>query len=223
MSRPFFSVIVPAYNAAGFIRKGLDSIRAQSFTDYELIVVCDKCLDNTAEIAREYTDKVVEIDHDVDGRGHNVGLRMAAGRWVLWMDHDDWWLHEFAFQTIAEVLEEEGADTDILTFGFVMKGVGIAMNCPPKIYPAMWNKCWRREFIGDRELPAWDMEIAMMLHPVARFKYFPIPLYYYNFMAPGSLSEKLMKGEVDTAEIPEKVRGIFEGYRDALNDGSIHV
>ena len=96
MSKPFFSVIVPAYNAAGFIRKGLDSIRAQSFTDYELIVVCDKCLDNTAEIAREYTDKVVEIDHDVDGRGHNVGLRMAAGRWVLWMDHDDWWLHEYA-------------------------------------------------------------------------------------------------------------------------------
>jgi glycosyltransferase involved in cell wall biosynthesis len=223
MSRPFFSVIVPAYNAAGFIRKGLDSIRAQSFTDYELIVVCDKCLDNTAEIAREYTDRVVEIDHDVDGRGHNVGLRMAAGRWVLWMDHDDWWLHEYAFQTIAEVLAEYGEDTDVLAFGFIMKGVGIAINCPPKIYPALWNKCWRREFLGDTELPAWDMEIAMMLHPKARFRFFPMPLYYYNFMAPGSLSEKLMKGEVDTAEIPEGVRGVFEGYKNALNDGSIHV
>ena len=57
MGAPFFSVIVPEHNSAEFMRKGLDSIRDQSFTDYELIVVCDACSDNTAEIAREYTDR----------------------------------------------------------------------------------------------------------------------------------------------------------------------
>ena len=62
MSKPFFSVIVPEHNSAEFMRKGLESIKAQSFTDYELIVVCDACEDNTAEIAREYTDKVFEIE-----------------------------------------------------------------------------------------------------------------------------------------------------------------
>ena len=47
---PFFSVIVPAYNSAEYIRKGLDSIKEQAFTDYELIIVCDSCTDNTEEI-----------------------------------------------------------------------------------------------------------------------------------------------------------------------------
>ncbi|MBR2556451.1 MAG: glycosyltransferase family 2 protein, partial [Aeriscardovia sp.] len=46
MIQPFFSVIVPAHNAAARIRRGLDSIRWQTFTDWELIVVCDDCQDN---------------------------------------------------------------------------------------------------------------------------------------------------------------------------------
>ena len=53
MSNPFFSVIVPMHNSAAFMRRGLDSIREQTFTDYELIIVCDACEDNTADIARE--------------------------------------------------------------------------------------------------------------------------------------------------------------------------
>jgi glycosyltransferase involved in cell wall biosynthesis len=47
MSKPFFSVIVPAHNSAEYIQRGLQSIVSQSFTDYELIVVCDACTDNT--------------------------------------------------------------------------------------------------------------------------------------------------------------------------------
>ena len=65
--KPFFSVIVPAHNSAAWIRKGLDSIRAQVWDNYELIVVCDACTDNTAEIAREYTDKVI-----ITGGGFSV-------------------------------------------------------------------------------------------------------------------------------------------------------
>ena len=49
-----FSVIIPAHNAAGHIRKALDSVRSQTFRDYELIVVCDSCTDDTQEIAEEY-------------------------------------------------------------------------------------------------------------------------------------------------------------------------
>ena len=49
--RPFFSVIVPAHNSAGFIRRGLESIVNQDFDDYELTVVCDACTD---EIGRAH-------------------------------------------------------------------------------------------------------------------------------------------------------------------------
>ena len=59
MSKPFFSVIVPAHNSAGYIGKCLRSIRKQSFQDYELIVVCDSCTDNT----ERYQAMVNEIAH----------------------------------------------------------------------------------------------------------------------------------------------------------------
>ena len=101
---PFFSVIIPAFNSAEFIRKGLDSIKSQSFTDYELIIVCDKCKDNTAEVAREYTDKVYEVDHDIDGPAQNKALNAAVGKWILFMDDDDWWLHEVALRHLSETI-----------------------------------------------------------------------------------------------------------------------
>ena len=57
MNKPFFSVIVPAHNAAGRIRKLLDSIKMQTFDDYEVIIVCDDCQDNTSDIAAEYLEQ----------------------------------------------------------------------------------------------------------------------------------------------------------------------
>ena len=49
-----FSIIVPAHNSEKFIDKCLDSIRKQSYTSYELIVVCDACEDKTEEVAKRY-------------------------------------------------------------------------------------------------------------------------------------------------------------------------
>ena len=51
---PKLSVIVPEHNSAEWMRKGLESIRRQTFQDYQLIIVCDSCEDNTYEIAKGY-------------------------------------------------------------------------------------------------------------------------------------------------------------------------
>ena len=77
MSKPFFSVIVPAHNAAGRIRKLLDSIKMQTFDDYQIIVVCDDCQDDTADIAREYTDTVLEVGWHSCGKP----IRLEFGQW----------------------------------------------------------------------------------------------------------------------------------------------
>ena len=82
MSKPFFSVIVPAHNAEGFIRKTLDSVAMQDFKDYELIVVCDRCTDNTYNVACEYdhlvpTITVIETDYGMDGLARNGRGRLA--------------------------------------------------------------------------------------------------------------------------------------------------
>ena len=144
---PLFSVIVPAHNSSAYIEVGLQSIVNQSFTDYELIIVCDSCTDNTADIARKYTDKVYEVSFGQDGQTRNVGLDHASGEWVLFMDDDDWFLHEFVFQQLAEAVGKH--NEDVLAFSFIWRTVGYQRNYLSGLCVVVWSKCWKRSFIGD--------------------------------------------------------------------------
>lgn len=196
---PFFSVIVPEHNASLYMRKGLDSIKEQIFKNYELIIVCDKCTDNTAEIAKEYTDKVLEVNYGRAGQARNAALDIAKGDWILFMDDDDWFLHEYAF-TLLNYMIEKNDDMDILAFSFIWKNKGYARNTPINLWPAPWNKAWKRSFIGDERFPDWehseDAEFAERMHPRAKVVYWDMPLYYYNYMREGSLTWKLSVGEL---------------------------
>ena len=197
---PFFSVIIPAHNSAAYIRKLLDSIAYQSFTDYELIVVCDACTDNTHSIAEEYTDKVFDIDCGRDGLARNCGLDHAEGEWVLFADDDDWFLHEFVFEQIAGVAGKN--NEDVLAFSFIWKGVGYSRNTPEHMWIAVWNKCWRRSSIADtRFSDAWsvsdkDFNSAMMSKNLTVATW-DMPMYYYNFMRKNSITynDLSQKGE----------------------------
>ena len=206
MSNPFFSVIIPAYNAEERIRTGLDSIMEQTFEDYELIVVCDDCHDRTAEIAREYTDKVIEVGWHNCGMTRNRGLDEATGDWILWMDDDDQWNDDMAFRKIAQAILDNDQDFDVLAFDFVFKGRGIARQGPEKKYIAIWNKAWKREFlerIGARfpEVPhSDDVGFAEATHGKARFRFLHEVLYYYNYLRIGSITYKLKTGELKRLE-----------------------
>jgi glycosyltransferase involved in cell wall biosynthesis len=93
---PEISAIIPAYNAGRFINRTIDSILAQTFKDYELIVVDDGSTDNTAEIVKSYGSKVKYIyqPNAGDGPARNTGIKAAAGKWLAFLDHDDEWLPE---------------------------------------------------------------------------------------------------------------------------------
>ena len=189
MDNPRFSVIVPAHNSSAFIRKGLDSIRNQSFQNYELIIVCDNCSDNTAKIASEYANVLLETDYGRDGMARNEGLNVAKGEWILFMDDDDWWLHEYAFHMIDETLKLE--EMDILGFAFIWKHVGFTKNTVNHLWIATWNKCWKRSAIGDTRFgeDAWGADVVfheeMMKKPLKAVVW-DQPLYYYNYMREGS-------------------------------------
>ena len=217
MSNPFFSVIVPAHNSAEFIRRGLESIRGQEFQDYELLIVCDQCEDNTEDIVGEYIKPgtyVFLANCGRAGMSRNIAMDNASGEWILFMDDDDWYLPG-AFEMIAEELKHQ-PNIDILAYGFEWKGMGHAMQSPKRIYPAVWNKAWRRDFIGEERFPNWihtdDLGFALKMHPRARFGFLPAVLYHYEFMRPGSVSDKIRNGEYDNSQIPESCRGAAEGY-----------
>lgn len=207
MKEPFFSVIVPAHNAEDRIRKGLDSIKGQTFKDYELIIVCDDCQDRTAEIAREYTDRVFEVGWHSCGKTRNKGLEEARGKWILFMDDDDWWTEDKAFGTIAfaiSTFEEAGKPIDILAFNFVFGYKGVARQWPGRLFIAIWNKAWRRSFIGETRFPevphSDDVGFARATHGRANVRFLDATLYYYDYMRPGSITQKLQDGELKTLE-----------------------
>ena len=190
---PRFSVIVPAHNSAAYIGKLLKSIRDQSFNDYELIVVCDACTDNTADVAREFGADVYEVDYHRDGLTRNYGLDQARGEWVLFADDDDWFLHEYVFEMLDDVVGRH--EEDILTFSFIWRTQGYTRNYP-RIWIAVWNKCWRRSFIGPTRFDSdpHQSDVAFhfgMMQKGPRMANWDMPMYYYNFLREGSQSKEL--------------------------------
>lgn len=200
LKQPRFSIIIPAHNAEEHGLRAFNSVKSQRFTDYECIVVCDACEDNTEGIAKEYGFTVVSTDFGNDGLARSKGLDLARGEWVLFMDDDDWWLHEFVLEILAAKLDQ--VNCDVLCFSFIWQHIGYANPLGNQGYPwpAVWNKCWRRDFIGDTRFPnvysisdSYFHKDMMCKNP--QLAIWDMPLYYYNYLRPGSISELAQKGD----------------------------
>lgn len=89
------SVIVPIYNAEQYLYRCVDSILAQSYTDFELLLIDDGSLDSSGAICDEYAEKYnhVRVWHKVNGgvsSARNLGLDNARGEWITFCDSDDY-------------------------------------------------------------------------------------------------------------------------------------
>lgn len=92
--KPFFSIIIPVYNVAPYLRECLDSVLAQTFKDWEAICVDDGSTDGSGEILDEYgaRDKRFRVVHQGNAgvsAARNRGLEEAKGEWVWFLDGDD--------------------------------------------------------------------------------------------------------------------------------------
>jgi len=96
MANPLISVIIPTYNREHCVRQSLDSVLAQTFKDFELIVVDDGSRDGTVEILKSYGDKIRLICQKNAGAGaaRNTGIRAALGKYIAFLDSDDHWRPE---------------------------------------------------------------------------------------------------------------------------------
>ena len=203
MSKPFFSVIVPAHNSEKYIAKCLHSVKMQTFKDYELIVVCDNCSDYTAGAAIGYADRIITTHYGMDGMARNSGLDIADGKWILFLDDDDWWIHEYVLAEIYALVNSElGQNLDMVCFDFIWKGKGYARNIPNAMNIAVWSKVFRREFIGDTRFPAIPFTSDQpFMDEICAKKPLTIAMhelmYYYNYMREGSQTERHEHGGED--------------------------
>lgn len=95
------SIITPSYNSSAFIAQAIESVLAQTYTDWEMLVVDDCSTDNSVEIIKRYCEQDVRIKYlktDAPSGSpcmpRNIGIRNAQGRYIAFLDSDDIWLPE---------------------------------------------------------------------------------------------------------------------------------
>jgi glycosyltransferase involved in cell wall biosynthesis len=108
---PTVSVVVPAYNQAHYLPEALQSILAQSYCDYEIIVVDDASTDATKDVMQQYGDNVRYVYQENQGLAgaRNTGIRLARGAYVALLDSDDVWLPCFLQEMMAAVNRDAAA------------------------------------------------------------------------------------------------------------------
>lgn len=93
------SIIMPSYNTADFISETIESVLAQTYTNWELIIVDDCSTDHTDEVVKPYLkdSRIIYIKNDKNSGAagsRNRALRKATGKWIAFLDSDDLWLPE---------------------------------------------------------------------------------------------------------------------------------
>lgn len=94
MNSPQISVIVPVYNAEKYLRRCIDSILAQTFTDFELLLIDDGSKDQSGKICDEYADndcriKVFHKENAGVSSARNLGIEKSCAKWMIFIDSDD--------------------------------------------------------------------------------------------------------------------------------------
>lgn len=121
---PKISVIVPVYNVEKYLNRCIDSILAQTFTDFELILVDDGSPDNCGKICDEYAEKDerIHVIHKENGGlsdARNVGIDWAFAKsnseWITFIDSDDW-IHPRYLETLYDAVKSTGCEISICAY-----------------------------------------------------------------------------------------------------------
>ena len=100
---PVVSVIIPTYNRGWILAEAIESVMAQTFRDFELIVVDDGSIDNTPEIVAAFKDDIIFVRQKNQGvsAARNRGIHAASGRLLAFLDSDDLWLPQKLARQVA--------------------------------------------------------------------------------------------------------------------------
>ena len=112
---PFFSVVLPTYGRGRFIKPSIESVLAQTFRDFELIVVGDGCADETEAVVRSFNSERVQWLNLATNSGsqsfpNNKGIDSSRGQWIAYIGHDDIWAPNHLDRVFQKACSMENAD-----------------------------------------------------------------------------------------------------------------
>ncbi len=205
--RPMVSIIVPIYNAEQYLRRCVDSILNQEYTDYELLLVNDGSTDASGDICEEYRDRdprviVIQKENTGVSDSRNRALDRARGKYLQFLDSDDW-ITPDATRLFVRAAEEYGCDMVISDFYRVVgerlspkgdieeEGVltreefaaHMMENPADFYYGVLWNKLYRRDIVEEHKL-RMDTDISWCEDFMFNLEYIRYAKVFYALHAP---------------------------------------
>lgn len=112
LNNPYFSIIVPVYNVEKYLPQCLQSIVRQTYKNFEVILVDDGAKDKSGEICDQFAknDNRIKVIHKKNGgssSARNVGIKKAVGKYIIFMDSDDYWSNNSMLKQISSYLGEK--------------------------------------------------------------------------------------------------------------------
>ncbi len=140
---PTVSVVIPTFNASGYLKDALESAFQQSFQDLEILVIDDGSTDDTAAVVGSFGSRVrfFQQEHAGPSRARNRGISEALGSYIAFLDADDIWLPQKLEKQLS--LFEADPSLGLVTTGHQMFDEG-------GIYEPTWDK--RADLFGDRNV-----------------------------------------------------------------------
>lgn len=175
--KALISIIIPVHNSEKYLTQCIDSVRKQTYTNLEIILVDDNSSDGSEKICDEFAGQdarisVLHRNYNCVSDARNAGLEIAKGSYIGFVDSDDW-IEEDMYARLYEIIREQQADLAICSFkrilenkvqdyadGRVVTLYGneiidsyVTGNNRCLFSPAVWNRLYRREIIGMTRFP----------------------------------------------------------------------
>lgn len=250
MNQPIVSIIMPAYNCEKYICETINSIQRQTYTNWELLVIDDGSKDNTSILCDNLSKndsriKVLSIQNGGVSNARNIGIEIAKGEYIAFVDSDDFW-----FEKTLESCLEKVDDSDLLIFGYetfprvkkfgvqselLLHGIDeialeyVSLSNRHLINP-IWNKLYRSNIVKENKV-MFPPNISMGEDLLFNLSYFtlckgikiiPDCLYKYRREYSTSLSNKVRETAlVEQRKLKEATDNLFELNEVVVNKTSV--
>lgn len=228
---PLLSIIVPVYKVENYLPKCIDSILAQTFTDFELILVEDGSPDNCPALcdAAAEKDARVRVIHQKNGglsAARNAGLDAARGAWVGFVDSDDYIAPEM-YEVLYQAVQSTGADLALCDYAEVdeagtpcpqmhvslsggeLTGQELLKRASGLMVQLAWNKLYRRAIFTQLRYPEGKLNEDLFLIPevclqIKKAVVVPKALYCYVQRGGSIMSGNKTLRHFDAAEAAQR-------------------
>lgn len=220
------SIIMPTYNCGRFIAESINSVLAQTHTNWELLIVDDCSADNTAEVVASFKDPRIHYQRNERNFGaavtRNTALRLVKGKYIAFLDSDDLWLPEKLERQIA-FMEKMGyaftyheyteIDEDSMPLGIYVSGKKHVR--PFDMYSCCWPGClsvmYDAEVVGLIQIPdiKKNNDSAMWLQAIKKADCYLLPENLALY--------RRRKGSITPTSVWKKISWHYVLFRDGAH------